>query len=38
MELLPVLPAHFTYPFLWEGSPEPDFIGVWRRLLHLFLE
>jgi len=26
--------AFFTaYLFLWEGSPEPDFIGVWRRLL-----
>jgi len=26
--------AFFTaYLFLWEGSPKPDFIGVWRRLL-----
>jgi len=33
MELLAVLWAHFTYLFLWEGSPEPDSIGVWRRLL-----
>ena len=34
MELLPVLWAHFTYLFLWEGgSPEPDSIDVWRRLL-----
>jgi len=34
MELLPVLWTHFRYLFLWEGSPEPDCIGVWRRLLH----
>ncbi|RKY85515.1 hypothetical protein DRQ11_09800, partial [candidate division KSB1 bacterium] len=33
MELLPVLWAHFKYLFLWEGSPEPDSIDVWRRLL-----
>ncbi|RKY88392.1 hypothetical protein DRQ11_03875 [candidate division KSB1 bacterium] len=33
MELLPVLWAQFRYLFLWEGSPEPNFIGVWRRLL-----
>ncbi|MCD6167602.1 hypothetical protein J7K19_13030, partial [bacterium] len=24
MELLAVLWTHFTYRFLWEGSPEPD--------------
>ena len=23
----------FGYLILWEGSPEPDSIGVWRRLL-----
>ncbi|RKY67972.1 MAG: hypothetical protein DRQ02_01240 [Candidatus Latescibacterota bacterium] len=33
MELLAVLWAQFRYLFLWEGSPEPDSIGVWRRLL-----
>ena len=33
MELLPVLWTHFRYRFLWEGSPEPDAIDVWRRLL-----
>jgi len=38
MELLPVLWVHFTDLFLWEGSPEPDCIGVGRRLLHRRLE
>jgi len=33
MELVAVLWAHLRYLFLWEGSPEPDSIGVWRRLL-----
>jgi len=33
MELFPVLATHFRYLFPWEGSPEPDSIGVWRRLL-----
>jgi len=33
MELLPALWTHFRYLFLWEGSPEPDSIGVWRCLL-----
>ncbi|RKY79321.1 hypothetical protein DRQ00_03820 [candidate division KSB1 bacterium] len=34
MELLAVLWAHFRYLFLWKGgSPEPDSIDVWRRLL-----
>ena len=33
MELPAVLWAHFGYLFLWEGSPEPDSVGVWRRLL-----
>ncbi|HDN67804.1 MAG TPA: hypothetical protein ENF86_02500 [Firmicutes bacterium] len=32
MELLPALWTHFRYLFLWEGSPEPDSIWVWRRL------
>jgi len=26
MELLPVLWTHFRYLFLWEGSPEPDYM------------
>jgi len=33
MDLVAVLWAHFGYLFLWEGSPEPDSIDVWRRLL-----
>ncbi|MCD6148209.1 hypothetical protein J7J18_02425 [bacterium] len=33
MELPAALWAHFGYLFLWEGSPEPDYVGVWRRLL-----
>jgi len=28
----------FGYLFLWEGSPEPDSIGVWRRLLQSVLK
>ena len=32
MKLLPVLWAHFRYLFLWEDSPKPDSIDVWRRL------
>ena len=32
MEFLPVLRTHFRYLFLWEGSPEPDSVGVWRPL------
>ena len=38
MQLLPVLWAHFRYLFLWEGSPEPDCIGVWKRLLQSVLK
>ncbi|RKY82166.1 hypothetical protein DRP98_09390, partial [candidate division KSB1 bacterium] len=44
MELLAVLWTHFRYRFLWEGSPELDCIGVWRRFLqsgrmeHVFCE
>ena len=38
IELLPVLWAHFRYVLLWEGSPEHDSIGVWRRLLQSVLK
>jgi len=32
MELVTALWAHIRYLFLWDGSPEPDSIGAWRRL------
>ncbi|RKY68400.1 MAG: hypothetical protein DRQ02_04380, partial [Candidatus Latescibacterota bacterium] len=33
MDLVAVLWADIRYLFLWEGSPGPDSIGVWRHLL-----